>query len=460
MKENLHLAGRSVPSHESNSEFVDVMSAADWIERAQSVLPGGVLGMGALTAGSSLVPLSASGTRITSADGNVYLDYTMGSGVLIHGYQPPYLASAVHRQVDRLTHVYGHLNVPAIRLAEMIVDAVPSAEMLRFAASGAEATQYAMRLARAHTGRPLILKFEGAYHGSHDYATQSLSSGNPAGFPDPWPNSAGIPQPVTSQVLVAPFNDLERTSVIVDQHAEKLAGIIVEPVQRAIPPKPGFLRGLRALADRAGACLIFDEVVTMFRLAWGGAQEVYGVRPDLTCVGKIIGGGLPMSAVCGPESILARCGPRFGTGYVFQNGTTNGNPVAAVAGIATLDHLRKNPPYHQLHELTDKLRSGLHGVFAERSIPVQVIGTGSLWQLVVTDQPIQQAKDIWNADRRFVVAFQEALLDRLVFTLPENRAFTSTAHTDEDTAVTLEAASDALGALATRNPASDPGKRR
>ena len=451
MKENLHLAGMSIPSQESNSDQVDVMSPADWMKKAQRVLPGGVLGMGALTAGSSLLPLSARGTRITSADGNVYLDYTMGSGVLIHGYQPPYLAAAIHGQASRLTHVYGHLNVPAIRLAEMIVDAVPSAEMLRFAASGAEATQYAMRLARAHTGRPLILKFEGAYHGSHDYATQSLSSGNPAGFPDPWPNSAGIPQPVTNQVLVAPFNDLERTSAIVDQHAERLAGIIVEPVQRAIPPQPGFLQGLRTLADRTGACLIFDEVVTMFRLAWGGAQEVYGVRPDLTCVGKIIGGGLPMSAVCGPESILARCGPRFGTGYVFQNGTTNGNPVAAVAGIATLEHLRENPPYQQLQELTDKLRNGLHGVFAERGIPVQVIGTGSMWQVVVTDQPIRQATDIWNADRGFVVAFQEALLDRLVFTLPENRAFTSTAHTDEDTAVTLEAASDALEALAARN---------
>ncbi len=426
------------------------MSAADWMERAQLVLPGGVLGMGSLTTGSSLVPLSARGARITSADGNVYLDFTMGSGVLIHGYQPPYLASAIHRQAGRLTHVYGHLNVPAIRLAEMIVDAVPSAEMLRFAASGAEATQYAMRLARAHTGRPLILKFEGAYHGSHDYAVQSLSSGNPAGFPDPWPNSAGIPQSVTGQVLVAPFNDLESTSMIVDQYAEQLAGIIVEPVQRAIPPDSGFIKGLRALADRTGACLIFDEVVTMFRLAWGGAQELYGVRPDLTCVGKIIGGGLPMSAVCGPVSILARCGPRYGTGYVFQNGTTNGNPVAAVAGIATLERLRENPPYHQLAELTDKLRSGLCGVFAERGIPVQVVGTGSLWQIVVTDRPVRQAKDVWDADRRFVVAFQEALLDRLVFTLPENRAFTSTAHTDEDIAVTLEAASDALEVLTKR----------
>ena len=450
----------SIPSQESTSEYVDGMSATDWIERAQLVLPGGVLGMGALTAGSSLVPLSASGTRITSADGKVYLDYTMGSGVLIHGYQPPYLAPAVHRQASQLSHVYGHLNVPAIRLAEMIVDAVPSAEMLRFAASGAEATQYAMRLARAHTGRPLILKFEGAYHGSHDYAAQSLSSGNPAGFPDPWPNSAGIPQPVTSQVLVAPFNDLERTAVIVDQYADQLAGIIVEPVQRAIPPIPGFLQGLRTLADQIGACLIFDEVVTMFRLAWGGAQEVYSVRPDLTCVGKIIGGGLPMSAVCGPKSILARCGPRFGTGYVFQNGTTNGNPVAATAGIATLEHVRSNPPYRQLEELTKRLRSGLHGVFAESSIPVQVIGTGSLWQVVITDRSVQQARDIWNADRRLVVAFQEALLDGLVFTLPENRAFTSTAHTEEDIAVTLEAASDALEALAARSTPAGPGKRK
>ena len=437
-----------------------MVSPADWIERARSVLPGGVLGMGALTAAGSLVPVSASGARITSADGNVYLDYTMGSGVLIHGYQPPYLAPAVHQQFDRLIHVYGHLNLPAIRLAEMIVDAVPSAEMLRFAASGAEATQYAMRLARAHTGRPLILKFEGAYHGSHDYATQSLSSGNPAGFPDPWPNSAGIPQQVTNQMLVAPFNDLERTAEIVDQHAEQLAGIIVEPVQRAIPPEAGFLRGLRTLADQTGACLIFDEVVTMFRIAWGGAQEVYGVRPDITCVGKIIGGGLPMSAVCGPESILARCGPRFGTGYVFQNGTTNGNPVAAAAGIATLEHLQENPPYARLEELTRKLRSGLRGVFAEHGIPVQVIGTGSLWQPVITDRPVRRASDVWNADRKLVVAFQEALLDRLVFTLPENRAFTSTAHTEEYIAVTLEAASEALAAVAKRRRPADLVKTR
>lgn len=418
----------------------------DWLDVAAQILPGGVLGMSKLPSDVAMLPVHGDGCRVRSADGREYIDYTMGSGVLLHGYRPEHVVTAIREQQDRLEHYFAYLNQPAIELAEEIVAAIPSAEMVRFAASGSEATFYAMRLARAATGRAKILKFEGAYHGTHDYASQSFSHGSEE-FPTPEPDSAGIPASVTAEVLIAPYNDLERTESIVRTHADDLAGIIVEPIQRIIEPQAGFLEGLRGLVDEIGACLIFDEVVTAFRIGRGGAQERYGVMPDITTLGKILGGGLPLAAVCGRREILARCAPGHPDRYVFQNGTMNGNPVAAAAGVAMLRGLRDDPPYPRLAETGRQLRIELERLLHDHGEQAQVLGTDSLWQVVFTDQPITSARDIWQSDGSRLLHFHDGLLRRGVLVWRGNRSFVSTAHDDEALAVTLEAADAALREL-------------
>jgi len=415
------------------------------VERAADVLAGGILGTSTMPAELAAVPVAAQGSRVTAEDGRAFIDYTMGSGVHLLGYAPPVVADALAEQASRLVHAYGYLNEPAVALAEELVALVPSAERVRFAASGGEATFYALRLARAATGRDLVLKFEGAYHGFHDYAIQSFAGGRGGSFPEPLPGSAGIPAAVTAQVLVAPFNDLDQTAAIVRAHRERLAAVIVEPVQRAILPEPGFLEGLRALCDEAGACLVFDEIVTGFRLGLGGAQERYGVLPDITTLGKIIGGGLPLAAVCGRAEILERAAP--GTGSVYQSGTMNGHALAAACGLALIRELRRDPPYARLAALGDELRGSLARVLAQRGEAAQVIGTDSLWQVVFGDRPVRAASDLFAADGARLLAFHDGLLRRGILVWRGNRSFISTAHTAADLDETLVAAADALNDL-------------
>lgn len=419
-------------------------SVSSWKERADQVLPGGVLGTSLVPSEAQFVPVSGRGSHVLSASGTEYIDYTMGSGALLFGYQPPAVMEALRSQAENLIHVYAYLNTPAIELAEEIVDAVPSAEMMRFTASGGEATLYAMRLARAHTGRDKILKFEGAYHGFHDYAIHSFNAGNGGLYPQPRPNSSGIPDDVIQQVLVAPFNDIEKTAEIIRANAQDLAAIIVEPVQRAIEPLPGFLAELRKLADETGACLIFDEVVTGFRFGYGGAQERFGVFPDLTTLGKVIGGGLPLAAVCGQRDIVERCAPGGDNGYVYQSGTMNGHALAAACGGATLKVLREDPPYKKLAALGDSLRTGIAELLEQHGARAQVIGTDSLWQVVFTDRPITQVEDIWQSDLSRAREFQRGLIEREVMVWVGNRSFLSTAHTPDDVERTLEAVDDTL----------------
>src|SRR5881397_112968 len=280
----------------------------DLLRRADQVLPGGLLGSHRSGPGLEFVVKEGRGAYLYDMAGRRYLDYLLGSGPMLLGHAHPAVVEAVERQLARGTS-YFLLNEPAIQLAEEIVRAVPCAEQVRYTSSGSEATFFALRVARAFRGRDKILKFEGGFHGTHDYSLMSVGPKAPKAFPAPTPDSAGIPHAIEEHVLVAPFNDLAETEAIIDTHHDSLAGVIMEPFQRLIVPDKKFLHGVREITKRHGVPLIFDEVVTGFRFAYGGAQEFYGVAPDVAAFGKIIGGGFPLAAVVGREEIMRRLAP-------------------------------------------------------------------------------------------------------------------------------------------------------
>lgn len=401
---------------------------------ATRYLPGAALSVFALPEGAEVVIARGLGSKVFDVDGREYIDYVLGSGPMILGHAHPAVVAAVEAQARRGFSFYA-LNEAAIRLAEKIITACPCGEALKFAGSGSEATYFALRLARAATGREKVVMFEGGYHGHHDYSVHGAS--------------AGIPEGARSSVLVAQFNDLEITTSIVEPHAHEIAAIIVEPLHRVISPLPGFLQGLRALASRHGIVLVFDEVVTGFRLAWGGAQELYGVRPDLACYGKIIGGGLPMAAVCGRRDLIDLANPRRrGTGtYARISGTFNGNPLAAVAGLTALSELEKPGTYERLNAVGAKIRAGLGAVFARHGPPAQVLGAGPIANVYATAEPITSQHALQRADLSVNQRLWGELIRRGVMTNLPSKLYLSLAHTDEDIERTLESFDDSLGAL-------------
>src|SRR5215510_10094368 len=347
----------------------------DLLRRADQVLPGGILGSHRSGPGLEFVVREGRGAYLYDMAGRRYLDYLLGSGPMLLGHAHPAVVEAVERQMARGTS-YFLLNEPAIELAEEIVRAVPCAEQVRYTSSGSEATFFALRVARAFRKRDKIMKFEGGFHGTHDYSLMSVGPKAPKAFPAPTPDSAGIPHAVTDDVLIAPFNDLAETEAIIAAHHESLAAVIMEPFQRLIIPDKGFLAGVRAITQRYGLPLIFDEIVTGFRFAYGGAQEYYGVVPDLAAVGKIIGGGFPLAAVVGREEIMRHLAPAMeGTGeFVQQAGTLNGNPVAAAAGLATLAELRKPGAYERLFATGNRVKTALAEAAKRAGFQAQVAG--------------------------------------------------------------------------------------
>jgi len=327
-------------------------SQDDYHASAETTLPGAGLGGHALPEDVRFVIRRGAGSRVEDAAGRWYIDYVGGAGALILGHAHPAVVDAVREQAARGLHFFGTLTEIAIEYAEVLVGAIPCAEKIAYTTTGSEATFYAMRMARAATGRSRILKFEGAYHGNHDYSAFSISPAAPSNYPAGQPDTSGIPDGVHGSVLVAPYNDLDAVQAIVDEHADDLAAIIVEPVQRIIPPRPGFLEGLRRTCDRHGVVLIFDEVVTGFRLAFGGGQARFGVTPDLASYGKIVGGGGPLGCVAGRADLVGLADPRHKgrPDYAYVNGTLHGNPVAAAAGLATLRVLEAPGFYERLDE--------------------------------------------------------------------------------------------------------------
>ena len=412
-------------------------------DKARRYLPGGGLGNTAM----NVIVREGRGSRVWDVSGNELVDYLLGSGPMLVGHGHPDVLAAVREQIEEGTTFFAS-NDHAILLAKEIVEAVDCADKVRFTSSGTEATHYAMRAARTFRGRDRILKFEGGFHGMNDYALMSMSPSDPPDLPEPVPDSAGIPRSLRDEVLIAPFNDIERTTAIIESHHDELGGVIVEPFQRNIPPAPGFLQGLRDVTRHYEVPLIFDEVVTGFRLAYGGAQEYYGVTPDLCSLGKVIGGGFPLAAVAGRDEIMSHFDPaaRETGGFIPQIGTLSGNPVAAAAGVATLEVLRREGTYERLFGTGMMLKTALQRVIGEAEAPAQMVGEPPLFDVLFTDAEITDYRSTMSNDKQKAMRFNNLLLDRGVLK-GDWKFYLSTVHTQEDIDITIEAFTSALDEL-------------
>ena len=433
----MYLKENTVPGRERTEEEQRL------IQKAHDYLPAGNFG----NLAKDLIVRSGRGGHIWDISGNEYIDYLLGSGPMLVGHAHPEVVAAVHEQVERGSTFFAS-NEHAILLAEEIVNAVPCAEKVRFSSSGSEATLYAMRTARAYRNRDKILKFEGGFHGMNDYALMSMGPANPLDFPHPTPDSAGIPRSVQGEMLIAPFNDIETTSAIIERHHDELAGVIVEPFQRLTPPKAGFLEGLREVTKHYGIPLIFDEVVTGFRLAYGGAQEYYGVTPDLCTLGKACAGGYPLTAIAGSDELMSQFEPAAmeSGGYVPQVGTLSGNPVAAAAGLATLRILRREGTYERLFATGRQLMVALQRLLDEAEIPAQVAGEAPVFDVYFTDVEITDYRSTLSRDKGMLNRFNELLLDSGILK-SDSKFYISTAHTSEDVGRTIEAFASAVDRL-------------
>jgi glutamate-1-semialdehyde 2,1-aminomutase len=419
------------------------------LERAEKVLPGGVnspvrafRGVG----GTPVFVRAAEGAWLEGEDGRRYIDYIGGYGPHILGHRHPAVVAAIQEALGRGT-AFGAPTLPEVELAEVIVAALPSVEMVRLVNSGTEATMSALRLARAATGRSRFIKFAGCYHGHADPFLIAAGSGAATiGVP----SSPGVPPAVVADTLLAPYNDIDAVARLFDEQGSAIAAVIVEPIagnMSLVPPVPGFLKELRDLCDQYGALLIFDEVMTGFRVAWGGAQNILDVRPDLTTLGKVIGGGLPLAAYAGPRDLMRRIAP---AGPVYQAGTLSGNPLAVAAGRAALAELSRDSPcaYEALERSGARLQAGIEEAARRHSIPVLVNRRGSMLGFFFTHRPVERIEDIHDSDReRFNRVFHRLLADGIH--LPPSAyetLFLSTAHGDAEIDATVAAFDRALAA--------------
>jgi len=422
-----------------------VTRSQELFDRAKQVLPGGVnspVRAFRAVGGTPFFVARAEGCRLTDADGKTYVDYVCSWGPLILGHAHPAVLAAIRDAAGR-GWTYGAPCAAEVELAELVRQRMPAVEMLRCVSSGTEATMSAIRIARAATGREAILKFDGGYHGHADAFLVKAGSGVATlGLPD----SPGVPAALAQLTLTAPFNDLAHVAALFEKRGQDIAAVIVEPYLGNvgfIPPVPGFHEGLRALCDRHGALLIFDEVMTGFRVAPGGAQARLGVRPDLTTLGKIIGGGMPVGAFGGRADLMRRLAPE---GPVYQAGTLSGNPVAMAAGLATLQALAAPGVYETLERRTAALVSGIRDAAARRGVAVTAEHAGSMWGSYFAPPPVRDYTAAKRADTALFARWHRAALERGVFLAPSafEAAFVSLAHTDADIAWTVEQLDQAL----------------
>jgi glutamate-1-semialdehyde 2,1-aminomutase len=412
-------------------------------ERAKKLMPGGVNSPVRAFLPYPFFTRSARGSRLFDVDGKEYIDYCMGFGPLILGHAYPRVVEAVSQQLEDGT-LFGTPSEQEVELAELVCKFVPSAEMVRLVSTGGEATMSAIRLARGFTGRRKVVKFEGCYHGAHDSVLVKAGSGAETfGMPD----SLGVPAEAAGNTVVVRFNDVEAFEAAVRREQKDVAAVIVEPVIGNIGvvlPKEGFLEALREVTEHYGVVLIFDEVITGFRLALGGAQEYYGVEPDLTCLGKVLGGGFPLAAFAGREDIMRLIAP---SGKVYQAGTFSGNPVSVAAGLATLRVLRGwRGLYSMLESKCEKLVKSLEAAAAGLGLRVQVNHVGSMFQLFLTSEPVYDYASAKKSDSKKFMIMHRRLLDGGVF-VPGSQyetCFLSSAHTDADVAKTVECYEQAL----------------
>ncbi len=422
---------------------------ADLLDRAGRYLAGGGLGLFVLPPDVNLVIAEGRGSHVIDVSGRDFIDYHLGSGPALLGHAHPEIVEAVQRQVAKGSTYY-FLNEPVIRLAQRLVEAIPCADQVHFTGSGTEATFFALRLARAATGRQKVLKFEGGWHGMHDYALWGTVPPRPSSYPDAEPDSRGIPDALRGQVLVAPFNDTGRAVELIDRHAHELAAVLVEPLERVLVPVPGFLEALRDATRRHGIVLIFDEVVTGFRIAWGGAQERYGVIPDLATYGKAMSGGFPMAAIAGRRDLMAHLDARRTdrSHLVWASGTLNGNPVSASAGYAALDVLSRPGAFGHLHRIGGRLRREIAAAGARHGFAVQTPGEDAVWGVRFTDRtPLRTWEDLLTADKELNLRWSVELLKRGILVNPNEKFYISLAHTDADVDRTLEACDAAFAAM-------------
>ena len=427
---------------------MDIQRSQQLYANALRLIPGGVSSpVRAFRAvgGQPLFVQRGAGARVWDADGNSFIDYVSSWGPLIAGHAHPQVVAALKDAVERGTS-YGAPTELEIELAELINAALPAVELVRFVNSGTEATMSALRLARAFTGRDKIIKFDGCYHGHADGLLVKAGSGVATlGLPD----SPGVPASYAEHTLVAPFNDLAGVAALFDRARDQIAAVIVEPVagnMGVVPPQPGFLDGLRDLTQRHGALLIFDEVITGFRVGWHGAQGLFGVTPDLTCLGKVIGGGLPVGAYGGRRDIMEQIAP---LGPVYQAGTLSGNPLAMTAGIATLRLLQERGAYEHLESLAAKLADGLLDAARSAGIPTGGNRVGSAMTLFFTGQPVTDYASARTADTARYAAYFRGMLERGVYLAPSQfeAGFVGLAHTSQDIDLTLDAARQTFAAL-------------
>jgi len=409
------------------------MTNRELFERAKKLMPGGVSSpVRAFKAvgGEPIIATKGEGSRIWDVEGKEYIDFLMSWGPLILGHSHPRVVQALEEQAKKGLS-YGITNPHEITLAELVISAMPSVEMVRFVSSGTEATMSAIRLARGYTGRKYIVKFEGCYHGHYDGLLVSAGSGVATlGIP----GTPGVPEEIASLTIVLPYNDVDALKETFERYGQDIACVIVEPVagnMGTVLPKDGFLQALREITSQYFSLLIFDEVITNFRLAKGGAQGFYSVEPDLTCMGKVIGGGMPLGAYGGKREIMEKVAPE---GPVYQAGTLSGNPMAMVAGIATLSELLEKNPYYYLDEITQTLCEGISKILKDKGIPHTINRVASMLTVFFTDQEVYDYKTAKSSDLELFAKFFRALLKEGVLIPPSQFEawFLSTAHTKED----------------------------
>ncbi|MFH2063668.1 MAG: glutamate-1-semialdehyde 2,1-aminomutase [Pseudomonadota bacterium] len=417
-------------------------------QQSRAIIPGGVNSpvRACKSVGKDPVFIDhAEGSRVFDVDGNSYIDYVGSWGPMILGHRHPAVIEAIQKVLEKGTS-FGAPTGLELELARMVIDAVPSIEMVRMVNSGTEATMSAVRLARGFTGRDKIIKFDGCYHGHADTLLVAAGSGV-ATFNIP--GSPGIPDAVVQNTLSLPFNDLNAVRSVMEKQGDRIAGIIVEPIggnMGMVPPVPGFLDGLREITEKAGSLLIFDEVMTGFRVAYGGAQSIYNILPDLTCLGKIIGGGLPVGAYGGRKEIMEHIAPQ---GPVYQAGTLSGNPVAMAAGIATLKELQKDGFYEALDERSEQLSSGLAAAAQKAGIGVTSAREGSMLGMFFTSHAVNSFEDAKTSDLELFSAYYKGMLERGIYLAPSQfeAGFVSSAHSIEDIEETIAAAEAVMADL-------------
>lgn len=445
----------TLPRHEPAPVLPqDFRTSAQWFDRARRVLAGGISSSArALTAGRVDHPLyftHGSGSKIWDVDGHEFLDYLLAYGSAIHGHAHPVVTDALRQQLD-LGTMFGTCNTAEVELAELICKLVPCAQLVRFSNSGSEAIQGAVRAARGFTGKSKILKFEGHYHGWVDLLAVSNrptpDQFGPLEAPASCPHSKGMPSGVVDDVVICPWNEPEILRSVLDAHAGQFAAVICEPIvanNACIMPRPGFLESLRDECTRRGILLIFDEIVTGFRIAPGGAQQVFGVQPDLAVFSKALGGGLPIAAFAGRMDVM----DPIAKNVVKHGGTYNGNPLCAVAALATLRELSMPHVYDKLNALGSLLAEGIRRAAHDCRVPCAVQGQGAMFQVVFTPdgRPLSNYRDLVRADTARFAAFWQGLLDHGIHANASGSAcwFVSTTHTQQDLRFTLEAVDSAM----------------